>query len=131
MIRILTYRELSSRNGTVSPSSSKSRKALTQQAAEDNATTIVTFNKDLSSSLSTMTFSEDHKERLSRTVRQVMRLGSYDLQERFRVALAEKKGNVEHFEKEERESLERIDYFGEAKEKVEVVRRKVSRVEIA
>lgn len=123
-------RELSSRNGPIS-SSSESRKALTKQAAEDNATTIVTFNKDLSSSLSTMTFSEDHKERLSRTVRQVMRLGSYDLQERFRVALAEKKGNVEYFEKEERESFERIDYFGEAKEKVEVVRRKVSRVEIA
>ncbi|PWN19680.1 hypothetical protein BCV69DRAFT_313429 [Microstroma glucosiphilum] len=76
-------------------------------------------------------FSTQHSERLSREVRKVLRMAGWDLQERFRVALAERKGQVDRLEGQERRSVEAIEWFGITGEKVRVVRGRVREVRIA
>lgn len=78
-----------------------------------------------------VSFTVYHQQRLSREVRKVLRLAGWDLQERFRVALAERRGLVERLEGQETKSQEALVWFCETRQKVDEVRSQVRDVEIA
>lgn len=83
------------------------------------------------SSSTSISFTIYHQRRLSREVRKVLRLAGWDLQERFRVALAERRGVVERLEGQEKKSEEALTWFGQTREKVGEVCQRVRDVEIA
>ena len=104
-------------------------KALTSSTSL-NSTTVAAPESSSSSTDIVVSFSTYHQDRMAREVRKVLRLAGWDLQERFRVALAERRGVVERLEGQEGKSKEAIVWFGETSGKVREVRSRVNGVEI-
>lgn len=119
-------RELAGASGSAAKGKKvASKRALTAPTSSSSAVTINTSSPPIPS------FSTQHSERLSREVRKVLRMAGWDLQERFRVALADRKGQVDRLEGQERKSAEAIEWFATTGEKVRVVRGRVREVRIA
>lgn len=111
----------------------RSNSSRHQQLSNDDSLTVAMHPDDEGAAgiAPSIGFTDFHEQRMSREVRKVLRLAGWDLQERFRVALAQRRGVVERLEGQEVKSREAIVWFGEASEKVEAVREKVVDVEIA
>jgi len=70
-------------------------------------------------------FVETHSARVSKETRKVLRLASWDLRERFRVAMEERGKEVKTAEELEKNALRAIEFFGEMANRTEAVREKV------
>jgi len=70
-------------------------------------------------------FVEAHSARVSKETRKVLRLASWDLRERFRVAMEERGKEVKTAEELEQNALLAIEFFGEVTNRTEVIREKV------
>jgi len=70
-------------------------------------------------------FVETHSARVSKETRKVLRLASWDLRERFRVAMEERGKEVKTAEELEKNALRAIEFFGEMTNRTEAVREKV------
>ncbi|KDN52463.1 hypothetical protein K437DRAFT_254244 [Tilletiaria anomala UBC 951] len=76
------------------------------------------------------TFTALHTQRVSREVRKVMRLASYDLQETFRVAIAQRAQQVHDAETQEQSAIEAGEYFGRTSDQARVLRKQVDAMHI-
>jgi mitofusin len=70
-------------------------------------------------------FVEVHTTRVSKETRKVLRLASWDLRERFRVAMEERGKEVKTAEELEKNALRAIEFFGEMTNRTEGVRGRV------
>lgn len=70
-------------------------------------------------------FVEAHSTRVSKETRKVLRLASWDLRERFRVAMEERGKEVKTAEELEENALRAIEFFGEMTNRTELIRGKV------
>lgn len=70
-------------------------------------------------------FVQAHEARVGKETRKVLRLASWDLRERFRVAMEERGKEVKVAEELERNALRAIEFFGQMTERTEAVRGKV------
>lgn len=78
-----------------------------------------------STSIENVSFSIENSNRISRETRKVLRLASWDLQERFRVALASRRAEVEKNENKEKKANKANDFFVETGMKVQEVKEKL------
>ncbi|PWN51104.1 hypothetical protein IE53DRAFT_386546 [Violaceomyces palustris] len=74
-------------------------------------------------------FSTTHSARMARETRKILRMSNWDLQERFRVAIATRRNAVEAAEKKEKSANDAIRFFQSTSENVCQVRRKVEVVQ--
>ncbi|EPQ26192.1 uncharacterized protein PFL1_06128 [Pseudozyma flocculosa PF-1] len=92
------------------------------------ATTTTVAVGDKSGAGEVRSFTAQHSARVSRETRKVLRLATWDLQERFRDAIAQKRQEVEREEAKAKSAQMALEYFAGAEAQVGRVRAKVDEV---
>ena len=95
-----------------------------------NVNKLIRGDEAAASDAAPTTFTAVHTQRVSREVRKVMRLASWDLQETFRQAISERSKQVTDAEAQEKLASEAVAYFEKTGKQARRVRQEVEQVRI-